>query len=546
MNTSKILRIGKAVTILLAILLLTIFRWKEIKKQNKPFCKDCNVILIVLDTLRADRLPCYGYEKNTSPNLCAFADQSILFENHYVTSSHSLPSQTSLFTSLLPSQHGMRVPLKDRLSEQITTLAEVLQVNGYSTFWNAPLNSEHLPIDKGLERGFENFEAEDAYYPFQAWKRTIDKSLEKSNNSFLFLHTYKIHEPYTPIDKTSINRFTGGIKNEFFMTNDEFRKRYHENLAELAPQIRELIDPETLKEHQDIFNSPRQNPEAFHAIVINYLNQHKTNEKVYYGLESIKYMAIDKTRWHEFGISSPLEITPKQLSNLVSPLYDALIFELDTEIRQLFDYLEKKGMIDNSLIVIFSDHGEVFNEHGEGIGHGISLYQGIIKTPLIIHFPGNKPTRIKQNVSSLDIFPTILDAVGITIPEQAEGLSLLPLVQGETSQLESKPIISERIPNDRNESLNEAIIIDEWKLITNYEKPRENKEMTISEELYNLKTDPQEQNNLIHLRPEIAQQLRDALKRHKEQRKRFNIPKSEFPEWIDEDTRKKLIETGYF
>ena len=90
-----------------------------------PACKDCNVILISLEILRKDHLPCYGYSKNTAPNICGFAENSVLFENHYTQEPYSLPAHASLFTSLYPSQHNLRFLLKDNLPGEIVTLAQV-------------------------------------------------------------------------------------------------------------------------------------------------------------------------------------------------------------------------------------------------------------------------------------------------------------------------------------------------------------------------------------------------------------------------------------
>lgn len=538
MNHQENPRSALYIAIVFAILVLSLVRWKILRDRQQPICKDCNVILIVLDTLRADRLPCYGYQKATMRNLCAFADQSILFENHYVTASHSLPSQTSIFTSLLPSQHGMITMLKDELPGNIRTLAQILQQRDYSTFWHAPLDNPQLPVDRGLDRGFEEFVAEDAYRPFETWRKTIDRSLSKRGKSFLFLHTYKIHD-YAPLKEASIKRFVGESQNEFVMTRAELDERINSHLLEEATRIKEIVDKDFLEEDREIWNNPQEDIREFRGLVEGYIHKNEDNE-MGYQVRSIVDEIREKARWKDFQIQNRKDLTPEQL-DLASRLYDALAYELDNEVQELLEYLERKELLKNSIIVVLSDHGDGFDEHGEGLGHGISLYQTLIHTPLIIHFPGNKPKRISQNVSSIDIFPTILEAVGIEIPEQAEGISLTPLIMGREWSYQQRPIISERMGEEFWQ--NESIIVGDWKLVNNFEKE---KEAIVFQELYNIRTDPQEQNNLANQKLEITKRLQNALKEHKKQRKKFEVRSRSFPIWFDEERRKRLIETGYF
>src|SRR3989344_6085507 len=111
------------------------FIGKKFSKRILPegICKDCNVILISLDTLRAKSLPCYGYEKNTAPNLCEFAKKSFLFTNSYSQSAYTLDSHFSIFTSLLPSSHGMTTLFVNTLNEKVQTITQILRNSGYKT-----------------------------------------------------------------------------------------------------------------------------------------------------------------------------------------------------------------------------------------------------------------------------------------------------------------------------------------------------------------------------------------------------------------------------
>ena len=124
---------------------------------TKPFkgCRNCNVILVSLDTLRADSLACYGYFRDTAPNLCNFAKENVLFLNSYSNADSTLPSHFSIFTSLYPSSHGVTEILRYELSPGITPLAQFLKNNGYETVFVGQENDPSFPLDKGLGRGFD-------------------------------------------------------------------------------------------------------------------------------------------------------------------------------------------------------------------------------------------------------------------------------------------------------------------------------------------------------------------------------------------------------
>jgi len=130
---------------------------KYIIRQNSVFCKDCNVLLISLDTLSANHLPCYGYERDTAPNLCKFANKNIFFTNSFAPSHFTLTSHFSIFTSLYPSTHRVLENLVDELNPKYMTLVQILKKYGYTTHFFGGTKNINLPLDKGLERGFSEF-----------------------------------------------------------------------------------------------------------------------------------------------------------------------------------------------------------------------------------------------------------------------------------------------------------------------------------------------------------------------------------------------------
>ena len=163
---------------------------------------DCNVILISIDTLRADHLGCYGYEKNTTPNIDELSKDSVLFKETIAQTSSTLPSHASIFTSLIPSHHGAFFSMKTPMPQEIVTMAEILKGNNYITIsYNG---GGQIAAEFGLNQGFDLYDS----WPS---KDIINETFIKKVNSainwiknnpgekfFLFLHTYETHHPYTP------------------------------------------------------------------------------------------------------------------------------------------------------------------------------------------------------------------------------------------------------------------------------------------------------------------------------------------------------------
>lgn len=197
-----------------------------------------------------------------------------------------------------------------------------------------------------------------------------------------------------------------------------------------------------------------------------------------------------------------------------SDLYDGEVAYVDFHLGRLFDHLEKTGLIENTMIVIMSDHGESLGERGVW-KHSSQLYNEQMRIPMIIHVPGLEPRRISAYVSSIDLGATILDAVGIEQPKESAGVSLLPLMRGE--RFIHPPIYGEQTSHEVSpyvqpwQNVNPegkkymVITQDGFKLIFNRE--------AYSFELYDLKADPREEHNLYHRMPDKAEAMKKLLGR---------------------------------
>jgi arylsulfatase A-like enzyme len=206
--------------------------------------------------------------------------------------------------------------------------------------------------------------------------------------------------------------------------------------------------------------------------------------------------------------------------------YDGDIRYLDEHIGRLLNYLKSLSLTEETLVIIAADHGEELQEHGS-IGHGDHLYDEVIRVPLIFYMPSRiqKLTIISQQVGTIDIMPTILDLLDIPAPSLIQGKSLVPLISG-VSTNEKRYIFGGQ---------GSFVRTTDWKLIYNKE--------TNNYELYDLKSDPDEQNNLIDTQPEIAARLKFSLAQHIKKSKKFSINPSKAT--FTEDITKRLKALGY-
>jgi arylsulfatase A-like enzyme len=293
-----------------------------------------NVLLISLDTLRADHLGAYGYAWATSPVIdTRLAARGTLFERAYTTTPATRAGHLGLLTSLNECVQG--VPTRfDRLRADAHTLAELLRAHGYQTAAfteNAWVSARH-----GFERGFGTFVEDtgpavtDGHAP-STFRRTV-RWIESTADApwFAFVHTYQVHEPYSP-------------------------------------------------------------PEGYVARV---------------------------------GGSAAGDVRPEAMIG-----YDAEIRYTDELLVEILDGLDRTGVVDRTVVVLTSDHGELFGEHGLH-GHANAVYEDVLHVPLIIRAPGRLPAgrRIATPVSLIDVAPTILDLLGLPPMVHAQGTSLVALV----------------------------------------------------------------------------------------------------------------------
>ncbi|MBS4176804.1 sulfatase [Lederbergia citrea] len=398
------------------------------------------IIMISLDTLRANRLGSYGYQKATSPYLDQIAKEGVLFENAFASDIPTEVAHTSIFTGKVGLTtgvvaHGANLSY---LPKETTFLPEILRQKGFLT--GAVDNLYHLKEwfargykyyinPKGNTRWIDGQTINDLAKP---WIKD-----HKDEDFFLFLHYWDPHTPYLP--------------------------------------PKEYI-PEFYDENKDPYDPNNKSMEA-----------------------AYNHRAYPFFKYHHYDLLG--SVTDAEYLN---SLYDAEIRYLDDLLKDLDQYLDKQGIKEETMLILFGDHGESLTEHEIYWDH-CGLYDQTVHVPLIIRWPNKIPEqkRISELVQHADILPTIFEALGIDIPSDLDGISLLPLIHGEKTSHHEQIYLSECAWQ-----ASRGIRTKDYKFIRTVDS---GPFIRPPHELYDLKNDPEELYNVASEFPEIARNLESRL-----------------------------------
>ncbi|MDQ1350630.1 MAG: Sulfatase-like hydrolase/transferase [Acidobacteriota bacterium] len=424
-------RISLAVLVIFTAAALLLFSaCKKERVVNKM-----QVILISIDTLRADHLSAYGYNRDTSPNITGLIKDSVHYTQAYPNGCWTMPSHMSLLTGTLPSRHGITQPWGTvykkkywRLNDSIKTIADVLEAHK-STI--KTLKYAKLPTELGFANGFEkNIQMDpfDNKNKLAALLKEIEDNKEK--DFFFFLHTWKVHAPYT---------------STYFLEKGKL-----------------------------------------------------SEEKLYYLQHPRKLAQADVKLTKNKKILQFLKENNLYNAKDCMTLYDGGIHNVDGSIGKLIEKCKQLGIYDDVMIIIVSDHGEHFAEHFPNSfynEHGYDYYEEFIKVPLIIKYPAGtvKPGPVDHPVTLVDVFPTLLDFYKIQAPAYIQGNSLLA-----PTASRQKYIVSEAVSLARQErklirvgDLKYIITMENPSM-----GDRVNWEAVSDRKLFDLKNDPLERKNL--------------------------------------------------
>ena len=398
-----------------------------------------NVLLISIDTVRADVLGCYGNERESSPVIDALAERGVRFADCSSTAPWTLPAHASLFTGTYPRTHGVKSHER-RLDPALPTLATRLQEAGYET--RAIVNTYHLGEPRyGLQEGFRSAHYVPELEPDsrtvancgrEVNARAFEALAEIRRPFFLFLHYFDAHSAYragSPYDEMFVEPYEGPL-------NATTRQ-----LARFRQRGRALSEADA-----------------------RFLRQR----------------------------------------------YEAEVRRLDDLLEQLLARLEELGLARNTLVVLTSDHGEEFGERG-GSMHGRTQYQEVLHVPWIVAGPGVAAGRVvEEPVSLVDVAPTILGYLGLEEVESHEGLDLAASLRGGSAPAGDRILFSEAdhenwIDRRVHHDVTAMARAGDWKLCHNAVLGRF--------ELYDLGSDPGEEEDRYGLASERARRLEEQLRR---------------------------------
>jgi arylsulfatase A-like enzyme len=411
-----------------------------------------NIILMVIDALRPDHLPAYGYHRDVSPTIDAIAAEGVVFERAIAAAPWTQPSIASLFCGKYPGVHRvLDYNLADRMrrgkasriavfDDSFITLAEVLQENGYATagFTAIPL----LLRSYGYAQGFDHYvDVEARADKAKGQKQTADmlhrdaiewlKQRDREKPFFMYFQYADVHGSY--------------------YARDEF--------------VRPLMEQVEAMPNKHKLTSAEKNRMGYIAKT--------TAGKI---AEQYKHLSDYREFW--------------------SALYDAGIREMDYHIATLVERLKQMNLWDDTYVIITADHGEELCEHGR-FSHGVSLYHTELSVPLILRWPGVLPAgeRVGGTAQLIDLMPTLIEHLHLPEVEGLQGRSLVPDIFG---QPPSQPVMafSEGVKSKLKQW---AVYYGDWKVIVDGRTKRV--------ALFNIAKDPQEKENLAAKNPEKLKML---------------------------------------
>lgn len=456
--------------------------WLATKLTGQPVCKDCNVILISLDTFGSNHLPCYGYKRNTAPNLCNFAKENILFKNMYSNATYTLPSHVSLFTSLYPSQHKVNTTYRDVLDKKIPFLPEIFQKNRYETLFYMPLNNEHLPIDTVYNRGISSINHASSPPDWIRGINILKNNTLQGKKTFLFLLSTSLHSPQL---------FNNSEKKVFGKNGKTFSNipQSHQDFisTKYSEKYFEFMYKRLLGDSQTEYWGSRQNELKGFLKQLQSLNSEADRIKF---LKNPDNDTLTNEYLYAFYIQNINKYNKDEIQYLVD-LHDSKIHEIDELLGSVFAQIKAKGLQNNTVIIVTSSHGDEIFEHGE-YGHGNNLYNTNLKIPLIVSVPGYQHVIINNITQTIDIFPSLLKILNIPNSSVISGQNFFSPPTGKT-------IKSELISSDYYQG---AIQNLDWKIHFKFQGNK-----VTPEEIYNTKKDPLETKNLIFINNTTIERL---------------------------------------
>lgn len=414
-----------------------------------------HLILFVIEALRPDHLSLFGYARPTTPFLEKFSERATVFSQCISPAVRTWQAFTSILTGLYPQRHGVRFIGDKPLASEIPTLGSILHTAG----WHGWADTDDLH-NAGLARGFDYFDNQPVGKTAR-WRQRLARGSQRAPTRSFFEHDQK-------------------------------------RTADTLAWIQKHPDTPTFALLRYFTTHwPYQPPQNF----VELYEACQGRAHVFNDFNDRRYFLMGQA-------SSPLDY-----AHAVTH-YDAAIRFVDGELERLVTGLTEQHVLDETLLVVMGDHGEGLGDHGIWFDHGDELYDEAVRVPLLLFGPDiPRGKAIDTQVQSIDILPTVLEHVGLSVPDKLDGTSLSGLMQHGAGGRAYTFAESERDYHNvpwRYMSGTEGYLrmarTREWKLIYT---PRH---LEHKFELYNLTDDPRERHDCFATQPETAQTLLQALR----------------------------------
>lgn len=485
-------------------LFLAIFIALNLREERAPSCKACNVVIIDIDVLRADAIDCKERRSHT-PNICKLFDESVVFTENISHSDNTRSGFVSGLTSLYPGSHGSWHKFFREIDSRVITLPTFFRENGYRTIYYGEVNDDQL-IYEGFEKLYDSSKFDLA--------EIAKEQLAKEGRLLFYIFDGGIHYPYLlpgshPLSKACVA--PEGIPSNY--------ENYIKELPSyIASRYKEVFKSKVIKSNPLLFDSPEENKDELYSL---YLKLQSTKKQEVQTLKDVWRLKYELFLDH-IDSNNPEHI------DYVKCLYSQQVKDADSKLDGAIDTFFE---LNNSIVVLKSDHGDEFFEHGS-YNHQNDLYQELIRTPLSFKIPSVKPKKIDGLSQDVDIFPTLVDLVGLESITQFQGKSLKPLIYGYLEKVNEYQI-AQKGEGAAIASFRKG----DWKLIIKDDNPIE---------VYNLLTDPNEKSNVIDTNYELATTLFEDYMRIVNSFPKYLNYDQPLLQYIDEEKRKRLIEEGYF
>jgi arylsulfatase A-like enzyme len=497
-------------------------------------CPDCNIVFIGMTNVRADHMGAYGYYRNTTPNIDALARKSVVFDSAFASSSWTLPSATSILTSLYPLQHKLmnRAVFNDSaasgklqvdpatgapvqvipiahpiapLDANITTLMDVLAANNYTTAAftggfdfdpsygvTSRFDANRYTVDneslltlggiRGLNLNYGSFN-----YSSAAFLDWVAKN--RDERFFAYVQGFDAHCPFSYPEEN--REFAGNLSSDF-----DFGRCYW--TFDRAEQV--TISNKTYYPLTTTYDEPNPNgtPAATQSL-----------PQFLFSQEDVDYMVA---------------------------LYDGEIKLVDGYVGRILAQLEREGILNRTIVVIFSEHGDIFGKHGRFMRGGPlrgTFYDDVLRVPLIVYDPRLKASGQRRSalVSTVDFAPTMLDMLSVPAPSQFVGMSLRQPILSDSVVRDAVFAASAFLPPDSNAfypnstfigavRTRDSKLIAEYVFNSRYETQKwlagdygalAANALDSSTELYDISSDPQELVNIAPSNPAETEKLKAML-----------------------------------